>query len=222
MKGIEELVYEGESALTTVENWIFESKNSNQAIILPSEIEMSIKVITDLQVTTKSILGAIAYSTGGILFQNGWLRILGSGHDKLPRTITSWSEQCDMKHALLVADDVVGGFFALNCGFLDEGVGEIFYFAPDILDWEPLEMGYSDFVHWACTGDLHTFYETFRWNGWETYVADINGNQGISIYPPLWTKESNQQGIENCSKKTVPLEELWGLHNHMREQLNKE
>lgn len=222
MKDLDELIFDSESALVIIRQWILESNNCNNAIILPPNEEFSEKELLDLQVTTKSTLGAVAYSTGGILFQNGWLRFLGSGHDRLPRTITSWTEQCGIRYALLVADDVIGGFFALNGGFIDEGIGHIFYFSPDTLDWEPLEMGYSDFLHWCCTGDVDTFYESFRWNGWETYVADIKGNQGVSIYPPLWTKESRKQGIENCSKKSVPLKELWELNNHLREQLNLE
>lgn len=222
MKDLDELIFESDSALDIIKHWILESNNCNHAIIVPPNEEVREKELLDLQVTTKSTLGAVAYSTGGILFQHGWLRVLGSGHSNLPRTITSWSKQCGVKHSLLVADDVVGGFFALNGGFIDEGIGQIFYFAPDTLEWECQEMGYTDFLHWACTGDLASFYEPFKWSEWESYISNLNGSQGVSIYPPLWSKEAKQNGIDNCSKKAVPIKELWEINNHFKEQFDKE
>lgn len=110
---------------------------------------------------------------------------------------------------------MVGGFFALNGGFIDEGLGQIFYFAPDSIEWECLEMGYTDFIYWACTGDLNKYYDTMRWNGWESYIANMNGDQAISIYPPLFSKEA-QSGIENCSKKPVPIKEIWDTYNQFK------
>jgi hypothetical protein len=222
MKNLDELVYNDESALVLIKEWISASNNSNNATILPPNKETGEKQLLELQVSTKSTLGAVAFSTGGILFHHGWLRFLGSGHKNLPRSITSWSEQCNIEQALLVADDAVGGFFALNGGFINEGIGQVFYLSPDTLEWECLEMGYSDFLNWACTGDLETFYEPFRWGGWKTYVSNLNGNEGISFYPFLWSKEAKQIGIEKCSKKVVPIEELWGLNFHFREHFRKE
>lgn len=220
MKGLDELLFDDESATHDIKQWILDSNNINNAIVLPSKKETGENELLNLQVTTKSTLGAVAYSTGGILLQHGWLRILGSGHKELPRAITQWSKECDVKQSLLVADDVVGGFFALNGGFNNEGIGQVFYFAPDTLEWECLEMGYTDFLHWVCTGNLEAFYESFRWSGWETYISNVKGNQGVSIYPPLWSKEANQNGLDNCSKKVVPISELWGINNLYREQLN--
>ena len=60
---------------------------------------------------------------------------------------------------LLVADDAMGGFFALNGGaFGNYDLGKIFYLSPDNLVWEPLEIGYSDFIYWTFTGDIDLFY----------------------------------------------------------------
>lgn len=69
-------------------------------------------------------MGAIVYETGGLLIDHGWLRILGSGHARLPRSIASWNQgrtifgDVDPPGYLLVADDVVGGLFAINGGQL--------------------------------------------------------------------------------------------------------
>ena len=69
-----------------------------------------------------SPLGAVVFYTGGILIDNGWIRILGSGHPRLNRSLPQWNFSCGLPKSeapppwLLVADDVLGGFFALNGG----------------------------------------------------------------------------------------------------------
>lgn len=221
MKPLKELVFEDESAIVTIKQWIYKSDNRNGAVLLPALKEQGEKELFRLQVTTKSALGAVAYSTGGILLQHGWLRVLGSGHPHLARSVTSWTDDCKLDNALLVADDVIGGFFALNGGCFDGGEGEIFYLAPDTLDWECLGIRYADFLNWCCTGDLSGFYEPCRWRRWETLIPRLDGNQGISVYPYLWTSEAKKRGIERCSKKAVPMEELWGLALYFRERLER-
>nr|WP_302119764.1 DUF2625 family protein [Allorhodopirellula heiligendammensis] len=47
----------------------------------------------------------------------------------------------------LVADDIAGRFFALNRGAFGRHVGQAYYWSPDELKWECLEMGYSDLLH---------------------------------------------------------------------------
>src|SRR5689334_17854253 len=107
-------------------------------------------------------MGAVVYETGGILIDNGWLRVLGSGHDRLTRTMPRWNEgRADGFY--LVADDAVGGFFAINGGALGPDAKNLYYFAPDSLEWEPLNFGYSTFLQWACAGPLEKFYEWIRW-----------------------------------------------------------
>ena len=38
----------------------------------------------------------------------------------------------------------------------------IFYLPPDTLEWEDCELGYTDFLNWAFSGDLALFYENVR------------------------------------------------------------
>ena len=85
----------------------------------------------------------------------------------------------------LVADDPLGGFFALNGGALGEDVGNAYYHAPDTLEWEPLDMGYSAFLQWLFTPNLAEWSDAFRWPGWESEVRNLRGDKGILIYPPL-------------------------------------
>lgn len=136
-------------------------------------------------------MGAIIYETGGVLIDNGWLRILGSGHPRLPRSLPDWnfgrsfSESGQQPPFLLIADDVVGGFFAIDGGGLGLERGKICYFAPDTMQWENTKKGYSDFLVWSFSGDLAEYYQSMRWKGWENEVRSVGGDQGFSIYPFL-------------------------------------
>ena len=48
-------------------------------------------VLVALQVTTRSPMGAIAFETGGLLFDHGWLRLLGSGSMRLEGDLARWN-----------------------------------------------------------------------------------------------------------------------------------
>jgi hypothetical protein len=75
-------------------------------------------------------MGAIVYETGGLLIDNGWLRLLGSGHDRLTRTLPSWNHERSAGY-LLVGGDVIGGFFAINGGALGPDPSKLYYWAPE-------------------------------------------------------------------------------------------
>lgn len=182
--------------------------------MFPPVIESGLFELLKLQIITKSVLGSVAYYTGGITLQNGWLRILGSGHPSLSRTINSWNNIANIKELLLVADDIIGGFFAINGGYLPYDLGRIFYLPHDTLEWESLEMTYSEFLHWAITGDLNLFYEPFRWNDWKSEILSLNGCEGLSFYPFLWTEEFRI--IDNCSRMIISIEEIWKMKQDLQ------
>lgn len=205
MRPLEELINERESALPTLVEWA--AAASQRCEILPPS-DRSGEVLSALQVSTRSTLGAIAYSTGGILVEGGYLRLLGSGHPRLPRDIVGWNAGRSSGF-LLIADDAVGGFFALNGGAFGDDTGSVYYFAPDTLRWEPLEIGYGDFVRWSLGEKLHDFYASFRWPGWQADVEHLTTDQCFSFYPFLWTKEGS---VEHSSRKAVSVSELYSLH----------
>ncbi len=140
MKTLDELVNNPDTSWETIREWI--SKSTNKVEVLPVNAGLNQKVLYNIQVSTKSALGCVVYYTGGLLVDNGWLRIIGSGDLKLTRDLSSWNQiesdgQATLQEgSLLVADDVVGGFFALNGGAFAGQVGNIFYLAPDTLEWE--------------------------------------------------------------------------------------
>jgi hypothetical protein len=178
------------------------------------------ETLVTLQVTAKSTLGAITYHTGGLLVDHGWVRVLGSSSGRVGRSITGWNAACGAWptiEALLVADDVLGGQFAVNGGQFDGPKGNVFYFAPNSLTWDDLDRGYSDFFAFLMNGDLNQFYTNLRWPGWERESCDLAGDRGFSVYPPLWM---NGPPIGDRSRRVISLHELVMLRHDIVTQLN--
>ena len=111
MKPIKDLINIEEPGMALINQWIGEAVN-NVEVLPPSEENEN--VLYELQITTGSSMGAIAYETGGVLIDGGWLRLLGSGHKKLPRTLIEHDHKSN--GFIVFADDVGGGFFAVNGG----------------------------------------------------------------------------------------------------------
>ena len=56
--------------------------------------------------------------------------------------------------------------------------------------------------------------KTLRWKDWIKYVEQLTGEQGISVFPYLWSKQG--KNIENCHKEPIPMLELWFIHNEVK------
>lgn len=211
MKSINELCNEENSAWNIIKEWINNSKNDT--VIIQTSKENAEKNLYSLQISIKSVLGAIIFKTGGLLINNGWLRVYGSGNEKV-RSIIEWNEVDESgvsnkyKGALLVANDAVGGFFAINAGAFEGNQGNIYYLAPDTLEWENLDITYSQFIQWSLSGDTDKFYESFRWIGWQKDIKDVDMDYGMLIYPFIWAKGPD---INYRTKKIVPINEIWEL-----------
>lgn len=193
-----------------------------QVTVLPRDDAAARACLEALQVTTRSPLGAIAHETGGLLIDHGWLRILGSGHPALTRSLSSWNRELgiDFAQLMLVADDAVGGCFAINAGALGPSPGNVYYFAPDALRWEDIGGSYSAFMRWAFTGDLAAFYANLRWPGWEAEVEPLGGDRALSLYPPPWSAQGKD--VAKVSRRPVPAAELWGYLQDIAAQLDGE
>jgi hypothetical protein len=220
MRTLEELVDEQDPAWPIVQGWI--DAASNNVEVLPADRDEADAALVKLQVTTRSPMGAIVHRTGGLLIDHGWLRVLGSGSDRLPRSLPGWNAQLIRSPAgapppfLLIADDILGGFFAIDGGGLTGAPGKVHYFAPDSLEWENLDRSYSDFIGFLCSGDLERFYRDLRWPAWRDEVASLPGDLGLSVYPFLWAKGPI---IADRSRRAVPLTELWDLQQDIQRQL---
>lgn len=221
MKPFNELVDKSDTSWQLIQNWILEAKNKVK--ILPSNNHLAKDALYKTQVTTRSPMGAIIYQTGGILIENGWIRILGSGSEKFKRNLPDWNfgksfeKLGEQPSFLLIADDVIGGYFMINGGALGNDLGNIYYFSPENLEFEPLEINYSEFLLFCFNNDLNQFYQNVRWDNWQEDVGKISNDKVFSFYPFLWTEEGKD--INKISKKEVPIEEQYFFNLNARQQL---
>ena len=211
MRSLTELTTTDEPAWPWIEQLVAEAPSAQ---LLPVDRVRADAALLKLQITVRSPLGALVHGSGGLLIDNGWLRLLGSGSARLPRSVPDWNQ--DGSGLLLVADDAVGGFFAVNGGALEGRTGDVFYLAPDTLRWESLERGYSDFLAFALSPAISQFYESLRWPGWQAEVGPLGGDQALAIYPFLWAEGP---GIEQRMRRPVPIGEIFALALDMQRQL---
>ena len=221
MRSLEELTVSDDPAWPTVATWIAASPYTVD--VLPAAGSARDHCLYRLQVTTRSVLGALAWHTGGVCVDHGWLRLLGSGSVGLTDLATASgmgepSAESAPPPFLVVAYDVLGGQFAVNGGGLPGQAGHVAYFAPDSLAWMSLEMGHGQFVEWCLTGDTAGFYADLRWHGWEAESSALKLDQGITVCPPLFTKEA-QANLAATARSAVPWDEILGLQQDLAEQL---
>jgi hypothetical protein len=221
MRSLNELINKADPGWTLVKEWIDSAKNKVE--VLPVDTSRANDALYKTQVTTRSPMGAVIYMTGGILIDNGWIRILGSGSSKLDRTLPEWNKGKSFEELvpgapfLLIADDVIGGFFILNGGGLGKDLGKVYYFSPDNLEYEPLDLTYTDFLSFCFNTNLDDFYKGCRWTNWQKEVSKLEGNKVYNFFPPLFTKEGKD--FNKASRKAISIEEQYHLHLDFRQQL---
>lgn len=223
MQNVNELINTEEPGWELVRQWIDEATRPVEVLPILSKLQAE-DALYQTQVSTRSPMGAIIYETGGILVNNGWIRILGSGSDKLKRSIPEWNKDKSY-HAygeqaglLLVADDALGGFFCINGGLLGKDVGNIYYFAPDSLDFEPLEINYSQLITFFLSGNIEQFYEGFHWDTEHEDLKMLSADDVFNFSPPLWTVEG--KNLNESVKRHVSAEEQFMLNLEFRQGLN--
>jgi len=114
MKSLDELIDTNDSAFPLLEEMISEATYKIE--VLPRNKEKAEACLLVCQVPIHSFMGTIVYHTRGILIDNGWLRVLGSGSDRMSRSIVSWNKGKSYTQSmsestfLLIADDALGGF----------------------------------------------------------------------------------------------------------------
>lgn len=214
MRSLSELVETYAPTIGLLRQWIAAAENRCE--VLPAADDR-VDTLVHLQVTTHSTLGAIANGTGGILIDDGWLRVLGSGHPRLRRSLARWNEG-RASGFFLVADDAVGGFFALNGGAFGEDIHNVYYWPPDSTEWESLKMGFTEFFQAALTPRLAEFYETLRWPTWKADIAELPADRCWAFYPFLWTVEGS---IEKSVRRDVPVAEAFDFKADMVRQLGE-
>ncbi|MFE5935343.1 DUF2625 family protein [Streptomyces sp. NPDC056470] len=228
MRGIDELVDVDEPAWPELQGMFGASSVPVQ--VLPGDIDEGRRCLLQMQVSARSVLGALALGTGGVLVDDGWLRVFGGGSasasasvsdGRLPslaqvnRFPTEFDPGWHPATGLVVGHDIVGGVFALNGG--DPAAagrpgapGRMTYFTPGTLEWEAMEMGHSGWVSWLLSGRLEVFYDGMRWPGWREEAAALAFGQGLSVYPFLWSEEAHAD-LAATRRRPVPMREVLGV-----------
>jgi hypothetical protein len=219
---LEELINTKEPGWKLVQSWMDSANNNIE--VLPVNMDKAKETLLGMQVTTRSPMGAIVFNCGGILVDHGWIRILGSGNAKLNRTLYTWNSNKTLTpdsspSFVFIADDAIGGYFALNGGGLGTDMGKTYYFDPASLKWEPLDLTYSEFLLFCFNDNLEEFYSGLRWRNWEKDVAKLDGSMVFNFYPTLWSNEGKD--INKNSRNPVPVEEQYSFTLQTLQQFNK-
>lgn len=224
MRTVDQLINRKQPGWPVIMKWI-DSAN-NKVEVLPVDTLKAKDALYKTQVTTRSVMGAIVFSTGGILVDNGWIRILGSGSPKMKRSLPDWNkgkafkEFGDRPEFFLVADDAAGGYFAINYGSFGKDLENIYYLSPDDLKWEPMDMTYESFIWFCFTGDIDKFYEGIRWKSWQKDIQSLSADAVFHFNPPLWSKEGKD--VKNRVKQPIPAEEQFSYNLSLRKQMSLE
>lgn len=201
MKSLEELTAPGDELWHYIVDRV--EKAAVPSSVLPIKTPAG-QVLEPLQLTTGSTLGSVVYNSGGLLIDDGWVRLQGGGHERISPVVDEGAG------LLTVGNDVVGGQFALNVGALWGDPGEVNYWGPDVLEWSPLGLGYTDFVFSFLEGATVDFYANLRWSSWVGDVAELRLDQGFALYPPPFSVEG--QDLETVERSAIDLRELHYLY----------
>ena len=167
-------------------------------------LEKSENIITDLYNIYNKYSDRLFFSVmencGGIIIDN-WIRLYGCGQLNVIEKNKKYNKENTVD--IVLGEDIIGGLFALKDGF-------VYYFAPDTLKWENLNIYYANYIDWLINSNenVNKFYELYRWDTWKDDVSNISLDDGISFYPPLFTKYN----INERSKKVIPMDEIIGIN----------
>lgn len=94
-RSVEALINKEDPGWPLVLEWI--EKATNPVELLPVDSLRARQALYDIQVTTRSPMGAIVFMSGGILIDHGWLGILGSGSARPSRVLPIWQRTIQLK-----------------------------------------------------------------------------------------------------------------------------
>ncbi|WP_157667663.1 DUF2625 family protein [Comamonas serinivorans] len=213
MKSLDDLTANADPAIDALRALAAQSPRN---ALWPVDESLAARSLLALQVSTRAMLGAQVHGTGGISAFDGRLRLLGSGGDAA-RSLLGVNialglrlEAASPPGLLVVADDVLGGMFALNGGALGaDHLGHVFWLPPDEMAWCDLEVGHSAFVSWCLTGEWDALYASVQAPAAAAALAQPAPafDQSWSFAPWLWTAE----GQAAADARVVPANEVLGL-----------
>ena len=182
------------------------NRSDKEVYIFNGERDIGMKETDILGLDKESLLGAVILNTSGICIDN-WVRMIGQNNSDR-RGAVLYNED-SIEGLVIVGQDIVGGIFAINNSKFEEGIHQIWYFAPDTLEWECLDVNYVELFHWLLSGNIDEFYNNMRWDNWREDCKLVKFDEVILIYPFLWSTECD---LKTVSKKIVAYEELKKLN----------
>jgi hypothetical protein len=183
----------------------------NNVVLLPADPERGKRSVEGVQAPVSTVLGAIALHVGGLLVDDGWLRVLGCGHPRMRAGLLEWNGLAGpgsfpgIGGAVIVAHDVLGGVFAVNGGGLFGALGELNYWDPREAAWAPLEVKFPSFIVWVLEGDLQQLYSGSRWDDWDRDVGALTGDQAMVRTPPPWSPAAEAGEVQVEVRPIMPL-----------------
>lgn len=197
-----------EEMWTKIKNML--NKSEYKLDIFDGNVEKGQADCEKLNIPKDLVLECVIKNCNGICIDN-WIRILGQESEERHGVAyyNGLSEDDCLSGMFVVANDVVGGIYAINIARFENDRDIVWYFAPDTLEWESLEINYTEFLAFAAHGDLEGFYKSMRWNNWKAECEGIGFDEGYSIYPFLWANECK---IDTADKRKVPFEEIMNLN----------
>lgn len=146
--------------------------------VLPPDPEVADRRLLHLERGVDTGIGAMVYHCSTLLVDHGWLRLFGSGNDEDDsRDLVGGLSRGE---AWMVGYDVLGGIYAVNLGLFDDfAIGEMVHWSTATARLHPMGFAYEDFLRWALSGGLDSYYPGMRWAGWETDVEALDLHHGI-------------------------------------------
>ena len=182
-----------------------EIEGSTKAVrVLPCEDAAKDALKKAYSINSKSLLAVLLEQTGGMVIDN-WIRFYGAGEINFV-----FRNKLFPFDEIVIAEDILGGLFLCLKN------GSIGYFAPDCLELEDMEISLGQFLYWGLHGDTDTFYQDYRWEGWQKDVSKLKYSEGMAFYPFLWVDVEN---LESRSRKAVPIDEIIRLEFDFLEQM---
>lgn len=202
MPTLEELIDPGDAGAEEVRRLLAHAVNPVE--VFRSDRARGERALLRVATSTRALLGAVAYRLGGLVFDHGWLRLLAAGSARFGRDLTGWNgpeSAPRLPGALLVGDDVSGGFFALDEGAFGGPRGGAWYQGPDDEGWDALDLDYQGLFEWACNGDLDAFYNDVRWPDWEAEVLRVGVDQVLDLSDASGEMKRSRVSIEVAWKR---------------------
>lgn len=168
--------------------------------------------LNNLNIDENSVLGQVIINTGGIFIEN-YIRLFGSGDEENSYNIYKYNLELKKyfdDNMIIIGNDIFGGLFSLN-----REKNNILYFAPDTLEWEDLDITYKEFIKFVTSERIDEFYKSYKWSTFQEDIKKVKFNEGILIYPFLWSNECN---IEKAKKDIVPFSELLQINMEFKKK----